>query len=387
MARNDLLIEVVRAGMAGDRAKLRAGVEAIAAEERAQRHVIFADRLIEAVAAKPGLTAKAPPLLTSAVRDGAFQMVAQRKLDDLTLPSPVKKQIKQLIEEHLRADLLRAAGIEPRHRILLSGPPGNGKTTLAEAIAEALGVDFFIVRYETIIASLLGETNTRLKRLFDQVRGRPCVLFFDEFDTIGKERGDENETGEIKRVVSNLLLQIDALPSSVVTIAATNHSELLDRAVWRRFEMRLTLPAPTEAELSAFFGAVFSSWKAADAPEPDVLAHTLYPLSYAEARDFCLNVRRRHILEKRTRALQSIVAEESELWQVRTTPDSDVVRPNKAAPKTRPSRGRKTHEGSKASAPVSGGVRKGKAKNQARTEVRSSQDGAGKGRQRKRPPK
>jgi SpoVK/Ycf46/Vps4 family AAA+-type ATPase len=158
--------------------------------------------------------------------------------------------VKQLVEEQHRADLLRAHGIQPRHRVLLSGPPGNGKTSVAEAIAEALAVQFFTVRYDALIGSYLGETNTRLARLFDYARTTPCVLFFDEFDSVGKERGDIHETGEIKRVVSFLLMQIDQLPSYVVTVAATNHAELLDRAVWRRFQLRLALPQPSRETLA-----------------------------------------------------------------------------------------------------------------------------------------
>ena len=91
-----------------------------------------------------------------------------------------------------------------------------------------------MVRYETLIGSFLGETAMRLAQLCAQARGQRCLLFFDEFDVIGKERGDQHETGEIKRVVSSLLLQIDQLPSHVLVVTATNHSELLDRAVWRR---------------------------------------------------------------------------------------------------------------------------------------------------------
>ena len=104
-----------------------------------------------------------------------------------------------------------------------------------------------IVCYEAVIASYLGETAVRLSRLFAQVRTRRCILFFDEFDVVGKERGDVHETGEIKRVVSSLLLQIDGLPSHVVAVTATNHPELLDRAVWRQFQLRLERPAPSPA--------------------------------------------------------------------------------------------------------------------------------------------
>src|SRR5207302_5683419 len=109
------------------------------------------------------------------------------------------------------------------------------------------------VRYESVIGSFLGETAGRLRKVFDQVRSRRCVLFFDEFDTLGKERGDPHDTGEIKRVVSSLLLQIDDLPSYVVVVTATNHPEILDRAVWRRFQLRLRLPPPTSEQAREWF--------------------------------------------------------------------------------------------------------------------------------------
>ena len=153
----------------------------------------------------------------------------------------------------MRADVLRAHGIEPRHRILLYGPPGNGKTSLAECLSFELALPLFIVRYDMVVTSYLGETAKRLRRLFDFVRTEPCVLFFDEFDAIGKERGDLHETGEIKRVVTTLLLQLDDLPSYCVLVAATNHPELLDRATWRRFEIKLELDHPSDEHMIAYF--------------------------------------------------------------------------------------------------------------------------------------
>ncbi len=98
--------------------------------------------------------------------------------------------VRQLIEEQSRSDLLRAQGIQPRHRILLSGPPGNGKTSIAEAIAEAIALPLLTVRYDALVSAYLGETNARLPKLFEYARATPCVLFFDEFDAVGKERGD-----------------------------------------------------------------------------------------------------------------------------------------------------------------------------------------------------
>lgn len=108
----------------------------------------------------------------------------------------------------MRADLLRSYGLEPRNKILLIGPPGNGKTSLAEAIAEALMVPLITVRYDTIIGAYLGETASRLSKLFEYASTRQCVLFFDEFDTIGKERGDQTETGEIKESLAHFFCKL-----------------------------------------------------------------------------------------------------------------------------------------------------------------------------------
>ena len=160
----------------------------------------------------------AGPMLDQRMGNLFYDVMPQRKMSDLILPDDVQQICLSLIQEQHRADLLRSYNLEPRNRVLLIGPPGNGKTTLAEAIAEALMVPLLVVRYESIVGTYLCETAIRLKRLFDYASTRKSVLFFDEFETLGKERGDLHETGEIKRVVSSLLMQIDKLPSHVMEI-------------------------------------------------------------------------------------------------------------------------------------------------------------------------
>lgn len=250
MTRSDLLLSLVRAGSKGDRVLFRRSLEAIVTEEREKNHNILANRLAEYLNAPAVQDALSPP---SNGHGGLDQLLYQRapalSLDDLVLPIGVVRVVREVVEEQDRRDLLRSHGLEPRHRMLLVGPPGNGKTSLAEAIAYELMVPLFVVRYESIIGSYLGETSQRLRKAIDFARGNRCVLFFDEFDAIAKERGDTHETGEIKRVVSSLLMQIDDLPSHVFVVAASNHPELLDRAVWRRFQVRLELPAPSPKQV------------------------------------------------------------------------------------------------------------------------------------------
>lgn len=337
MARSDLLVSLVRAGAAGDREALRSTVEALVADERAKKHYIVADRIQRALSAvpvtPPALTATSPHLNATNGREAILEIQARLSLDELLLPLPARESGRQLIEEHRRADVLRASGFEPRHRVLLSGPPGNGKTSFAEAVAEGLGLPFFVVRYDALIGSYLGETNARLRKLFDYVRTTPSVLFFDEFDAIGKERGDTHETGEIKRVVSFLLMQLDQLPSYVIVVAATNHAELLDRAVWRRFQMRLAMPAPRKAELTAFLDRIMSNWDDAPSLALSKIAAKLGKVSYAEALDFCQNVRRRQILGLGEVSVDAASRAELDLWAKRVTPEGlNAERPHKAPP-------------------------------------------------------
>lgn len=320
MARADILLELVRAGARGDRALFTKALEALVTEERAKQHHIFADRLAAHLrvngAAKNGL-ASIPLRGNGSHRDLYHEIAPVRSLDDLVLPSVVLEASRELIEEHRRADLLRAHGLEPRHRILLAGPPGNGKTSLAEALATELAVPLLSVRYEAVIASYLGETAVRLSRLFEQVRTRRCVLFLDEFDVMGKERGDIHETGEIKRVVSSLLLQIDDLPSYVVVVTATNHPELLDRAVWRRFQLRLELPPPTPKLAREWFRHFEQRLGAKLEYSPSTLVKHLRGLSFSELEQFGLDVQRRRVLSLPDGDVRAIVAERLKQWSHR----------------------------------------------------------------------
>lgn len=325
MAKSDLLVSLVRASITGDKPMLRSTVEAIVADERAKSHHAYADRLeraLQAVAVTPPGLVTSQRAASPAGRDTILEVTPRVSLDELVLPLPARKEGLQLIDEHVRADVLRASGYEPRHRILLSGPPGNGKTSFAEAIAEGLALPFFVVRYDALVGSYLGETNARLRALFDYARTQPCVLFFDEFDAIGKERGDDHETGEIKRVVSFLLMQIDKLPSYVVTIAATNHAELLDRAVWRRFQLKLSFPAPRAAEAAHFIERIFGGWPERPSLSAQELADKIEPTSYAEVLDFCQNVRRRQVLGLGEISVNSAIAIELEYWSSRVKPEN-----------------------------------------------------------------
>lgn len=319
MSRADLIVSLVKAGSEGDQRLLRTTVEAMAAEERAKHHHQLADRLVENLEIPKG-PVRAPEVVRA--YDGGhggllYEIDPRRTLNTMLLSETVQATCRELVEEQQRRDLLRSYGLEPRNRVLLSGPPGNGKTSLAEAIATELMVPLFVVRYEAVIGSFLGETSGRLKKLFDFVRTHQCVLFFDEFDTLGKERGDTHETGEIKRVVSSLLLQIDALPSHVIIVTATNHAELLDRAVWRRFQIRLDLPPPTPTQKEHWFAQLQSALGAPLGITPRMLATKTHAVSFSDLEQFSEDVKRRYVLALPDPNLKQIVAQRIRQWRAR----------------------------------------------------------------------
>jgi SpoVK/Ycf46/Vps4 family AAA+-type ATPase len=293
MARSDLVLKLVKSGMNGDKSLFTKTVEAMIAEESNKKHSIFAKQLQSSLKENVSNNIR---VSTNGISSLLYEKLPEKSIEDIILSNHTLKTIKDFIEEQNRADLLRAHNIEPRNRILLVGPPGNGKTSLAEALASSLTLPFYTVQYEGIIGSYLGETANRLKTLFDFVRTQKCLIFFDEFDAIGKERGDTHETGEIKRVVSSLLLQIDKLPSYVVVVTATNHAELLDKAVWRRFQMRLNLEKPTTKEIIIYLEHIQQSIGMSFEYSNKVIAQKLHGLNFSEIEEFALDIQRKYVL-------------------------------------------------------------------------------------------
>lgn len=302
MARADLLCELIKHGLRHDSANFRKAAEALCAEERAKQHTVLAAKIDELLNSphRPAAreTMGSPTLMRNTITEQNLfsEKIPQKRMDHLILPDYVQSACMDLINEQNRSELLQSYGIAPRNKILLIGPPGNGKTSLAEAIAEALMIPLLTVRYEGIVGSYLGETASRLSKLFEYAKTRECVLFFDEFETLGKERGDVHETGEIKRVVSSLLMQIDALPSYVIAIGATNHDSLLDKAAWRRFQIRLEIPRPSRHGLEEYYRLFEKQHSFKFGLQPSTLAKKTLGISYAEAEEFALSVYRQYVL-------------------------------------------------------------------------------------------
>ena len=324
MAQADLLVDLFKSASNGDQLAFRKTAETLIQEEKAKGHRVLADRLVKSLQPNTigmgGGPAPKQNVSNGQHKDLIYEITPERALVSLILPDKIREQIKEVVEEQHRGELLHAHNLRARNRVLLAGPPGNGKTTLAEVLAFELMYPLLVVRYETLVGSYLGETSSRLKHLMDYAKTQRCVLFFDEFETLGKERGDTHETGEIKRVVSSLLLQIDDLPDYVVVVAASNHPELLDRAVWRRFQLRIELPMPTRQQLTRHIESIGQRCQTNFGYEPETLAKHMRGLNFAEVEEFCLSVVRRAVLDKKSDDAQSITRLKLEQWRDRLKP-------------------------------------------------------------------
>ncbi|ADJ64952.1 anti-phage ATPase IteA [Herbaspirillum seropedicae] len=162
----------------------------------------------------------------------------------LYLPSGVDSRIREFLNTVRYYDALQASEAASPLRLLIYGAPGTGKTQTARWIAGELKLPLLTVRCDTLISSLLGQTSKNLRQVFEYVEQRPCVLFLDEFDALGSARGNERDVGELQRVVISLLQNLDALSENTIVVAASNHDQLLDSAIWRRFPFRVPLPLP-----------------------------------------------------------------------------------------------------------------------------------------------
>jgi SpoVK/Ycf46/Vps4 family AAA+-type ATPase len=150
----------------------------------------------------------------------------------------------QIIEEQKKAGELLSKGIIPTNRLLFCGPPGCGKTMTANALSNEIGIPVAYVKLDGLVSSYLGQTGSNIRKIFDFVKNKRIMLFLDEFDAIAKKRDDAHELGELKRVVTTLLQNMDGMPANVFLVAATNHHHLLDPAIWRRFNSTILLDSP-----------------------------------------------------------------------------------------------------------------------------------------------
>jgi SpoVK/Ycf46/Vps4 family AAA+-type ATPase len=223
---------------------------------------------------------------------------SQERLRDVVLAESTRARLERIIQEHVHRADLEGWGVSASRKLLFCGPPGCGKTMTSSVIAGELGLPLMTVRFDGLFSRFLGATANHLKVIFDEMPRRPAVYFFDEFDAIAKSRGDAQDVGEVRRVVTSFLQLMDADRSSSIIIAATNFDELLDHAVFRRFDVILPFALPTVEQLTKL---IHLRLRAFDLPK-DVAAEAAglgVGLSFADAARACDDAVRTMVLARR----------------------------------------------------------------------------------------
>jgi len=251
-------------------------------------------------------------------RDAALVDVLhpQRTRDDLVLSQEARERLDRVAQELGAKDQLARHGLTPKSRLLFVGPPGCGKTLCAETVAAELGLDLLRARFDGIVSSYLGETATNLRRVFGYASQQQAVLFFDEFDALGKRRDDPQEVGELKRVVSSFLQILDAHPRDKLVIAATNHEGMLDDALWRRFDEVLYFARPGVEELAKLMELRLRAVRK-HSVDIRVFAERMLGLSYADAERVCLEATKAMLLAGRKELTVDLLEAELSIQQRR----------------------------------------------------------------------
>jgi SpoVK/Ycf46/Vps4 family AAA+-type ATPase len=240
----------------------------------------------------------------------------ERSREEIVLAPDMAARLDRVEEEFRSVDLLARNGLSPKSRLLFVGPPGCGKTLCAEILASDLGLALLYARFDGIVSSYLGETATNLRRVFNYAAQQRAVLFFDEFDAIGKKRDDPQEVGELKRVVGSFLQILDAHPRDRMVIAATNHEGLLDDALWRRFDEVLVFGRPSAAQLVQLMELRLRAVRKR-AVDLERLAAEMAGFSFADAERVCLEATKAMLLGNRREMTPELLEAELRLQRER----------------------------------------------------------------------
>lgn len=218
----------------------------------------------------------------------------------------VSSVLGRFLEDAQNAELLAERGLSPRLCLMLSGKPGTGKSLLAGHVAAQLRRTFYVARLDSLISSRLGETAKNIRGIFEFAPARGAVLFLDEMDAIAKLRDDRHELGELKRVVNTVIQGLDSLPENSVVIAATNHPQLLDLAIWRRFPYKIEIDTPDDDVRAAMWLHFLYEDARDKRHEAKLLAAISGGMNGADLENLALTARRQSVLESKGLDLASI---------------------------------------------------------------------------------
>jgi SpoVK/Ycf46/Vps4 family AAA+-type ATPase len=284
----ELVLKIVRASRANDDRSFSAAVRELIRLEKKQGHQNVAEQLQRALSLRTPERSDQPRrdvnlAVPRSKGDGSTLIdvrTPSKALDDVVLRDETAAKIIRFLQECTKRETLGRYGLSPKLKLLFFGPPGNGKTLAAEVIASELQLPLFYVRFDGLVGSYLGETATNLRKVFEFAQSGLGILFFDEFDAIGKKRNDPNDVGELKRVVNTFLQLLDCYTGQSPIIAATNHEDILDYALWRRFDDSIFFPQPNETELQRYVRSRIAGFRV-EGFTPDEAAKWMLGCSFA----------------------------------------------------------------------------------------------------------
>jgi SpoVK/Ycf46/Vps4 family AAA+-type ATPase len=253
---------MVRSHASGDDSAFYSVALQIAAREAKQGHHALASDIKKAVDASRQAVPRSNVTKLAQPRGDLADLVEtshpEVRLRDLVLPADLTAQLKQVLAEQRQRKALLDRGFSPVHRLLLEGPPGTGKTMTASVLANELALPMYTVRLDALMSKFMGETASKLRLVFDEVASRRGVYLFDEFDALGADRAG-NDVGEARRILNSFLVFLEGASPESVVIAATNHRTILDKALFRRFDLVLTYTRPDARQAGAVIRARLGS--------------------------------------------------------------------------------------------------------------------------------
>ena len=253
MASAEQIKALLKSHMEGDDDRFFSVAMQVAAHEARLGHGKLAEQLRTMIDEAKERRGASPPVPIGRPRGELANLLEasypKTRLSEMILNNGLAKQIQRVIREQRHAGRIVEHGLSPRRKLLLTGPPGTGKTMTASAVAGELGLPLFEVRLDGLITKYMGETAAKLRQVFDATSRSRGVYFFDEFDAIGSQRGMANDVGEIRRVLNSFLQMIEQDRSHSLVVAATNHGSILDSALFRRFDDVLQYELPDKRQI------------------------------------------------------------------------------------------------------------------------------------------
>jgi SpoVK/Ycf46/Vps4 family AAA+-type ATPase len=302
------LIELIDAALAADYTRVRRMATG-AARALEKDGALDAARELRALIKKRGVPLRASGYMESLPVDAKSRLPLVEEQpwpgNPLFLNEEATRTFQDFLSDVKNIDKLSSKGLASRLALMLSGPPGTGKTLLAGHVAARLNRPFYVVRLDSVISSLLGDTAKNIRTVFDYVPSKNAVLFLDELDAVAKLRDDRHELGELKRVVNTVIQGLDSLDEHAVVIGATNHPQLLDSAIWRRFPYKIELKTP-EAEVRVDMWRYFLFEDKGTEARAEDLAVISDGLSGADIETVALTARRHALLDSRELDLGTI---------------------------------------------------------------------------------